>query len=80
MSGYYNFRHPNKKCIVSAIVNKINKIIKLTNTHNHEENNIEEWRETIIRSTFKRRAQNDFFIKPNISIRHKLNTMDFTVN
>jgi len=34
----------NKKCSSSGIVNKLNKIIKVTNTHNHEEYiKIEQW-------------------------------------
>jgi hypothetical protein len=39
MSGCLNFRCTKKKCRASVIVNNSNKIIKLTNSHNHEEYN-----------------------------------------
>lgn len=36
MSRYSNFRCTNKKCPKSVIVSKLNKIIKVTDTRNHE--------------------------------------------
>jgi hypothetical protein len=76
MNGNFNFRCTNKKCFASVIVNKLNKIIKVTNSHNHEEYNNRTMTREIIRSTVKHSAENDLYIKPNklITNRFKFET------
>ena len=35
-SGDSNYRCKNKKCSEGVIINKSNKVVNVTNTHNHE--------------------------------------------
>jgi len=65
INGNFNFRCTNKKCPVSVKVNKLNKIIKVTNSLNHEKYNNRTMAREIIRSTVKRSAENNLYIKPN---------------
>lgn len=78
-SGDACFRCTNKKCSVSVVVNGLNKIVKVTNAHNHEEYSDHTMTREIVRSTLKRSAEKDLHAKPNKLIRRELqNTRDFT--
>jgi len=84
-SGFSNYRCTNKKCPASVIVKIQNntkyKIIKVTNSHNHEEYNNRTITREIIRSAVKRSAESDLYTKPNKLIRRELrNTENFTTH
>jgi len=74
-SGDKNFRCTNKNCSVSAVVRLVNesyKILKITNTHTHDEYDDRTIHREVVRSNLKRRAEEDLHIKPNKLIRREL--------
>lgn len=78
-SGDKHFRCTNKNCSVSAVVRLINesyKILKMTNTHTHEEYDDRTIHREVVRSNLKRRAEEDLHIKPNKLIRRELKNND----
>lgn len=78
-SGDKHFRCTNKKCSVSAVVRLVNesyKILKMTNTHTHDEYDNRTIHREVVRSNLKRRAEEDLHIKPNKLIRRELQNTD----
>lgn len=76
-------RCTNKKCSTGVIVNKLNQIIKVIDSRNHEEYSNKTMTREIIRSTFKYSTEyrvQSGYIKPNNLIRRELrNIGDFNI-
>jgi len=80
-SGDLLFRCTNKKCTSRITVNKEYKVINTSNTHNHEKHTDQVISREIIRSSLKRKANDDLHILPSKLIRCDLQSMeDISIN
>jgi len=81
-NGNFNFRCTNKFYNASVIVNNSDKIIEQfkSSDHNHDEYTDQNISREIVRSTLKRKTENDLHTCPNKLIRQELKNADVAEN